>query len=245
MIKQIQNIGLLAIALGLMTSNVTGSAINDPVKEVKDPGKKGWISLFDGKKLNGWHRFNNPGVDVTNWTVEDGALVCLGSKGISGSGDIVTDQVFEDFELTWEWKVDKGSNSGVFYHVVEGPKYKRASHHAPEYQIIDDIGFPAKLEEWQKTGADYAMYTPNDKKELKPVGEWNTSKIVFKKGKVEHWLNGKRIIKFRAWTPEWTKLKTEGKWKDYPAYGLEKKGAIGLQDHGDKTYFKNIMIREL
>ena len=89
------------------------------------------------------------------------------------------------------------------------------------------------------------MYVPNKKKKLKPVGEWNTSKIVFKNGHVEHWLNGKKIVKFQAWTPEWNKLKTEGKWKDYPAYGTEKVGSIGLQDHGDKTYYKNIMIREL
>lgn len=245
MLKQIKKIGLLGVALGLITSSTSGMAVNNMIKKSVAPNQKGWISLFDGKSLKGWHLFNKPGAEVANWTIEDGALVCLGFKGASGSGDLVTDQVFENFELAWEWKVNKGSNSGVFYHVVESKKYKRASEHAPEYQIIDDIGFPAKLEEWQKTGADYAMHIPNSKKELKPVGEWNTSKIVFKSGHVEHWLNGKRIIKFRAWTPEWNKLKTKGKWKDYPDYGTEKKGAIGLQDHGDKTYYRNIMIREL
>lgn len=245
MIKEIKSLGVFAIALTLINSNASATVANNPGKQSQTPPKKGWISLFDGRSLAGWHRYNHPGEKVTNWKVEDGALVCLGSNGTSGSGDIVSDQKFENFELSWEWKVDKGSNSGVFYHVVESPKYKRASEHAPEYQIIDDIGFPAKLEEWQKTGADYAMYLPNKKKKIKPVGEWNTSKIVFNAGHVEHWLNGKRIIKFQAWTPEWNKLKAEGKWKDYPAYGLEKTGSIGLQDHGDKTYYKNIMIREL
>jgi hypothetical protein len=177
--------------------------------------------------------------------VEDGALVCLGAtKGVSG-GDLVTNRQFENFELAWEWKIDKGSNSGVFYHVIESPKYKKPSETGPEYQLIDDVNFPARLEEWQKTGADYAMHVPNDKKKMKPLGEWNTSRIVFNQGQVEHWLNGEKIVRFQAWTPAWNQEKTQGKWKDYPDYGTAKSGPIVLQDHGNKAYFKNIRIREL
>jgi hypothetical protein len=89
------------------------------------------------------------------------------------------------------------------------------------------------------------MYTPSESKQLKPIGEWNTSRIIFKNGHVEHWLNDIRIIKFKAWNKDWTKRKTQGKWKDYPDYGMSAKGLIGLQDHGNKAYFKNIEIREL
>jgi len=89
------------------------------------------------------------------------------------------------------------------------------------------------------------MYSPNEKKVLKPIGEWNTSRIIFKNGRVEHWLNGNRIVKFKAWTKAWHKLRTEGKWKEYPDYGLSPEGKIGLQDHGNKAYFKNIQLREL
>ncbi len=214
-------------------------------KAEKNPDpRKEWISLFDGLSLNGWHHFNNT-KEIKNWKIENAALVCLGAKGPSGSGDIITDRSFRNFELKWEWKVDNGSNSGVFYHVVEDPKYKRAIETSPEYQIIDDVNFPAKLEDSQKAGADYAMYSPSDNKVLKPVGEWNTSRIIFKNGRVEHWLNGIRIIKFKAWTKAWQKLRSEGKWKEYSDYGLSPEGKIGLQDHGNKAYFKNIQIREL
>jgi hypothetical protein len=208
-----------------------------------DPGK-GWISLFDGKSLIGWHHFNNS-KEIQNWKIENGSLVCLGAKGPSGSGDIISDRSFRNFELRWEWKVDEGSNSGVFYHVVEDPKYKRAIETSPEYQIIDDINFPAKLESSQMAGADYGMYAPSGNKVLKPIGEWNRSRIIFKNGRVEHWLNDIRIVKFKAWTKEWHRLKSEGKWKEYPDYGLSSEGKIGLQDHGNKAYFRNIQIREL
>lgn len=203
-----------------------------------------WYSLFDGKSLKGWHLFNTTS-EIKTWKIEEGSLVCLGGKGPSGSGDIFTDQTYADFELRWEWKVNKGSNSGIFYHVIEDSKYKRAIETAPEYQIIDDINYPAKLEDSQKAGANYGMHTPAQSKQLKPIGEWNTSRLIFKKGRVEHWLNDIRIVNFRAWNKDWTKRKTEGKWKDYPDYGLSKVGRIGLQDHGNKAYFKNIEIREL
>lgn len=203
-----------------------------------------WISLFDGKSLAGWHGFNKTG-EVKNWAIEDGALVCLGAaKGDTG-GDIVSDKEFENFELTWDWKITKGGNSGVMYHVIENAKYEAPYETGPEYQVIDDIGFPGKLEEWQKAGADYAMNTANDKKKLKPVGDWNTSKILFNNGHVEHWLNGEKIVEFQAWTDAWHKEKKEGKWKAFPDYGLAKKGRIALQDHGNKVYFKDIRIRRL
>ena len=203
-----------------------------------------WVSLFDGKTFNGWHGYNKTG-SIPNWAIEDGAMVCLGAAADANGGDIVTDAAYENFELKWEWKITKGGNSGVMYHVLEGEKYAAPYQTGPEYQLIDDIGFPEKLEAWQKAGADYAMTIPNDKKKLKQVGEWNTSKIVFNKAHVEHWLNGEKILEFQAWDETWMNKKTTGKWKGYPDYGTAKKGLIALQDHGNKVYFKNIMIKVL
>jgi len=219
----------------------TGTAIMDSTERPKEQSE---VALFNGTNLDGWHAFNKPG-EIKNWVVVDSALVCLGAaKGDTG-GDIVTDTEYGNFELSWDWKVDKGSNSGVMYHVVEDKKYKAPYETGPEYQIIDDIGFPGKLEEWQKAGADYAMKLPNDKKKLQPVGSWNSSKIVFNNGHVEHWLNGEKIIDFEVGMEEWNKEKTTGKWKDYPDYAMAKRGRIALQDHGKKAYFKNIRIKEL
>jgi hypothetical protein len=241
-------IALLVMSTLSCNQNTNETGINDSIhsdttKNMKDDNGE-LTSLFDGKTFNGWHGYNKTG-EIKNWTIEEGALVCLGAaKGDTG-GDIVSDNEYENFELTWEWKIDKGGNSGVMYHVIESAKYKGPYETGPEYQLIDDTGYPGKLEEWQKTGADYAMNLANDKKKLKPTGEWNTSKIIFNKGHVEHWLNGEKIVEFQAWNEAWQKEKKEGKWKDYPDYGLAKRGKIALQDHGNKAYFKNIMIREL
>jgi hypothetical protein len=243
--RQLKTISALMVAMVLIfTQAFAKPAYNPEPPKSSHIKKTGWVSLFDGKSLNGWHNFNKKG-KVKNWTIIDGALVCLGATADATGGDLATDKQYANFELSWDWKIEKGSNSGVLYHAVENPRYKTTFETGPEYQIIDDNGWPDKLEEWQKTGADYAMHLPNDQKKLMPVGEWNTSKIIFNHGHVEHWLNGKKIIAFEAWTTDWKKKKTDGKWKDYPNYGLAKTGHIALQDHGHKAYFKNIRIREL
>ena len=131
------------------------------------------------------------------------------------------------------------------YGVVEDPKYKTAWMTGPEYQFIDDVGFPEKLEEWQKAAANYAMHVPNAQKQLKPVGEWNTTKIVVNGKHVEHWLNGKKVLEFERWNDEWKKLRDSGKWKEAPDYGSAATGHIVLQDHGSAFAFRNIKLRPL
>jgi hypothetical protein len=131
------------------------------------------------------------------------------------------------------------------YHVVEDKKYQAPYETGPEYQVIDDIDFPEKLEDWQKAGADYAIMATNDKKKLNPVGEWNSSKLVYNNGHVEHWLNGEKVLEFDRSSDTWKNMKATGKWKDYPDYAKAESGAIALQDHGNKVYFKNIRIKEL
>jgi hypothetical protein len=207
----------------------------------------GWQLLFDGRSLTGWHGYNKQ--SIAAWKVEGCTLKTTGTEGNYGSdkrADLVTDAEYTNFELAIDWKATKGGNSGVIYGVVEDPKYDAPWKTGPEYQFIDDIGFPDKLEPWQKAGANYAMHLPDDaKKVLKPVGEWNTTKIVVNGQHVEHWLNGKKILEFERWTPAWNALRDSGKWKEAPDYGKAKTGRIAIQDHGSIFWFKDVKIRPL
>lgn len=203
----------------------------------------GWQSLFDGKTTRGWHTYGAQ--KVRGWDVQNGELIALGQAGHEGTAnDIVTDREFENFELSLEWKIAPGGNSGIFFHVLERPEYETVYATGPEYQLIDDIGFPAQLEDWQKTAANYAMH-PAKKAAPKPVGEYNHTRLLVQNGHVEHWLNGAKVVEYQLWTPDWEERIAKGKWKDYPGYGRARRGRIGLQDHGNQIWFRNIKIREL
>ncbi len=203
---------------------------------------EGWVILFDGITTEGWRGFKMEGMPE-GWKVENGCLTTFTGEGEETRGDIITVNQYEDFELSLEWAISPGGNSGIFFHVVEGD-YPSAYATGPEYQLIDDTGFPEKLEEWQQTGANYAMH-PADKtkKKLMPVGEFNSSRIRVEKGHVTHWLNDEIVVEYNLWTDEWHKLAHEGKWKDYPDYGLARSGHIGLQDHGSIVKFRSIKLK--
>lgn len=207
-----------------------------------------WIYLFDGSNADGWRAYNGePGEGLPEgWVIEDETLKTLGKGGDIG-GDIVYEkEEFEEFELYLEWKLSPEGNSGVFYHVVEDEKYSAPYFVAPEYQIIDQVGFPTKLEPWQSIGGDYGMYDPQyNEADLKEIGEWNSTRIRFTKDKVTYWLNDEVTVEFEPWTEDWERRKSEGKWKDFPDYGTAKSGLIGLQDHGTFTWFRNIKIKKL
>ena len=211
-----------------------------PNKLSKTAQNKGWQLLFDGQTTKGWHAYNQKG--TTGWAAKDGELIALGQEG--GSHDIVSDEIFGDFDLSIEWKIAPGGNSGIFFNVVESPQYEAIYATGPEYQLVDDLGFPQKLEDWQKTAANYAMHPPM-KNALRPVGQYNLTRLIVQKGHVEHWLNGEKIVEYQLWSPEWENLVKAGKWKDYPMYGRAKRGHLALQDHGKQTWFKNIKIRAL
>ena len=245
--------GLLVGAVSTLAVVMAGGATAAPGASCEGvnnltPAEKaaGWELLFDGKSMRGWHGYN--GQSLKAWTIEDCALKTVGTEGNYGSdlrADLATDREFTSFEVSLDWKATKGGNSGLMYGVVEDKKYDAAWKTGPEYQFIDDVGFPEKLEEWQKAGANYAMHLPNAEKGLKPVGEWNNSRIVVNGSHVEHWLNGKKILEFERWTPEWQKLRDSGKWKEAPDYGRAKTGRIVLQDHGSVFWFRNIKVRPI
>lgn len=222
-------------------SIVSFSQKNDNVLSTAEK-KAGWKLLFDGTTTNGWRMYQNRATDC--WGVINGELYCKGDNKDKTKvrADIITTEQFQNFELSVDWKIAAEANSGIMYHVTE--QFEKPYLSGPEYQIIDDYGFPQKLEEWQKTGADYAMYLASSRP-THPVGKYNTSKIIVKGAHREYWLNNVKVVEFEAWTPDWEKRKAEGKWKIAPEYGIAKNGFICLQDHGGGVWFKNIKIRKL
>lgn len=230
-------VSLYAVIFSCSLSKEKGHKMN---ALTTDEANAGWELLFDGKNLNNWKKFN--GNEVTGWKIVNGELHNSGT-GSDHGGDIITKKEYENFELSLEWKVNSQSNSGVFYHVQEG-LVDAIYESGPEYQLLDDKGWPSPLHDNQYTGSNYAMQAPGNA-EVVPVGEWNRTRIVVKNPHVEHWLNGKKVVEYNLWSEEWKAQKEAGKWKDAPNYGMAKKGHIGLQDHGGLTMFRNIKIREL
>ena len=201
--------------------------------------KAGWKLLFDGKSKAGWRSYQHKESD--GWDIEEGAFHCK-KDGVQHRADLITNEEYADFEFAFDWKVSKSANSGLVYRANE--EHPNAYESGSEYQLIDDNGYTEKLEEWQKTGADYAMHAPSQLVS-KPQGEYNHSVIKAKGNHVEHWLNGVKVADFEIGTPEWFTLKEKSKWKDIKGWGQNKQGHICLQDHGGGIWFKNIKIRKL
>lgn len=228
----------------------------------------GWIYLFDGTSLDGWRAYNGDKMPP-GWTIVNNELTFDTELGLEqnykGGKDIIYGaEEFDNFELYVEWKLPKGGNSGIFYHLKENIENAGPPQIAPEYQLIDDenyasihdlteynksLGYtekPEELKPLQQTASDYAMHAADaEKKVLHPVGEWNNSKIVFTPQRVEHWLNGKMVVSFVPWTDEWNEKKNSGKWGLSEHYGKYKTGYIGFQDHSSPIWFRNIKIRKL
>lgn len=232
--------GLSAFFMILSVSCSPHTQESTDVEEV-EVIEKDWIILFDGNSAHGWRGFNKDGKLPAGWSIEDRSL-----KSIGTGGDIVYGaQEFENFELIVEWKISTAGNSGIFYHVQEGEQYHAPYQNAPEYQLLDDLGYPDPLEEWQKLASDYAMYPALATKPIKPAGEWNISKIIFTKEKVQYFLNGEKVVEFVPWSDDWHEKRLGGKWAEVEDYGKAKKGFIGLQEHPGSVWFRNIKIKEL
>lgn len=209
---------------------------------------EGWQLLFDGQTLTGWKRFNRDTIGPL-WSVQDGAILCDGKGLGEGSGEhggsLITNRQFGNFELVLDYKLSPGGNSGIIYHVVEDPKYKYDYETGPEFQLLDDGGWKGDLREEQKAGSNYDMYAAPANKKINPAGEWNTAKIIYNNGHVEHWLNGEKTVEFEEGSDDFMTRYNNSKWKDYPDWNKSRTGAIALQDHGAPVYFRNIRIKEL
>ena len=216
----------------------------------KKEKKEGWILLFDGESTEHWRGYGKEDFPK-GWIIEDGAIKCNGSgrgeAGAKDGGDIVSKKQYQNFELTLEWKISEGGNSGIFIlaQEVEGEPIYMSS---PEMQVLDNDKHPdAKLgkDGNRKAGSLYDLI-PAIPQNAKPVGQWNKVVITVYKGTVIHNQNGKNVVEYHLWTDEWKEMVKESKFKDWPNFlDPASKGYIGLQDHGDDVWYKNIKIKEL
>jgi hypothetical protein len=210
-------------------------------------GKDGWISLFDGKSLKGWHNY---GLKTINpiWTVQDGAIYCDPSKRVPGgkiSNDLVTDGSFENFHFKYDWKISPKGNSGLIFWVQEDTvKYRQTYHTGPEMQVLDNDGH-ADGKIIKHRAANLYDLIAGKEGVVKPVGEWNTAEIICNHGKMEFLLNGVSVLTTTYGDENWKQMVANSKFKQWPDFGTVFKGHFALQDHGNEVWYRRIMIKQL
>ena len=223
-------------------------AINALTSEEKT---QGWLLMFDGKTSEGWKGYNKPNFHA-GWIIENGTLKCQdsgrGEAGAANGGDIIyAKQKFSNFHLKIEWKISQGGNSGIFYlgKEVEGWEIYRT---APEMQILDNERHPdAKLgvDGNRMAGSLYDLI-PAKPQNTKPSGEWNHVHILCYQGTVVYSQNGANVVEYHLWTEDWKKMVANSKFKDWEWFvNQAKEGYIGLQDHGNDVWFRNIKLKTL
>jgi len=199
--------------------------------------KAGWKLLFDGQTTKGWHSYGKTTFPEKGWVVQDDTLhVIAGSK----AGDILSDETFSDFDLSWEWKIEKGGNNGVKYFVNE--ERRQAVGH--EYQMLDDVEGHDPGEK-HSTASFYDVLPPDPHKQLNPPGQWNLSRVLVQVNHVEHWLNGKKVLEYELGSLEVLAAVQKSKFRTIQGFGTKTKGHILLTYHNDAATFRNIKIRDL
>ena len=203
----------------------------------------GWILLFDGKTIDQWRGYKKPDMAGLRWKVEDGCLALPAGEGADtrGQRDIITTQEFDSFELTWDWRIGKGGNSGVKYFVTE----KNESAIGHEYQVIDGAHPDAGVRDGRRrTAAFYDVFAAPSAKPH-PSTSFNTGRVVVKGNHVEHWLNGAKVLEYERGSEAFRTLVAASKYKVWAAFGERPSGPILLQDHGNRVSFRSLKIREL
>jgi len=219
-----------------LDKTATPNTLTDKEKE------NGWQLLFDGVTAEGWHGYNM-NTFPSCWAIEEGTFT-MNSEGGGEDQDIITNKKYRNFAFFVEYKLTPSANSGVIFQIEEDTLYKYPYETGPEFQIIDQEGWPDPLEDWQISGANYAMYPPLVKP-YKPVGEWNQLFLVVNGNEVTQILNGKVVVKYTKNSEEWLKLRNSGKWTNFPDWGKFDEGYISLQNHGTRVWYRSIKLKEI
>ena len=218
---------------------------------------QGWKLLFDGKTLDGWRGLGRNDVPKEHWKIEEGTIRKLNSGLVASlpdgqpveGGDLMTTRAFDNYELYFEWKLTTAGNTGLKYNVSEEMSKASGSQYAAigfEYQLLDDkdTTYLGKLKPSQYTGCLYDMIAPKGAV-VRPLGEYNSSRILIDGNDVEHWLNGKKVVQFEFGSQRLDSLFKQSKYRDIPNFHKKRKGHIVLQNHKDDAWFRNIKIREI
>ena len=198
-----------------------------------------WTILFDGQSVTGMRGYKMDSFPWDSWVIKEGTLKTIpGSKGV----DIISTDIYKDFELELEWKLQSGGNSGIFYFATEDGNFIWQS--APEMQVLDNTAHPDRMRKVTSAGALYDLIAPKNEV-VKPLGQFNQVKIISKDNHIEHWLNGQKLLEYEYGSEEMKALIGQSKFKDMPYFAKASSGRVGLQgDHGE-VWYKNIRIRKL
>ena len=207
-----------------------------PVNSLTENEKAaGWKLLFNGRTIEGWRRYGSATEKITGWRIDNGTL--HKPAGVR-AGNIMTSESYEDFEFSWEWKLQERGNNGVKYFITE----ERGAAIGHEYQMIDDI---IVKDPYSSNASFYLLVKPVEDKPNKPMGEWNRSRILVRGNHCEHWLNGKKVLTYECGSPAIMNRVTKTKFRKYPGFGGKISGHILLTDHKDPCWYRNLKIRKL
>jgi len=220
----------------ILASQRGGAWADAPGSEAK--GDDGVVSLFDGKTLRGWTDVKgeppSPG-----WEVVDGAI----HRRAARAGHLISDRTFDNFDLRFEWKISPGGNSGIKYRTTY---VEKKGLYGCEFQLLDDDNHPNGKKATTRCGALYDLYAPDEsRKVLRPVGEYNEARVVARGSRIEHWINGQKILEVDTESDDWKERYAKSKFKTIKGFAAEKPGPIMLQDHNNEVWFRNITIRPL
>jgi hypothetical protein len=230
-------------AFALLGNLVFAQAPNTLTKKER---KEGWKLLFDGQTTKGWHTYLRDTVG-SKWQVQDGVLIFDPTQPANGGGDIVTNEVYENFELDLEWRISKGGNSGIIFDVQEDSKYNATYLTGPEMQVLDNKDASDNKKQNHLAGCLYDMAGDSTVSKPKPIGEWNEVRLIQNKGHLTFWLNGIKTFEGQMGSDEWNKMVAGSKFanKQFSDFAKVAKGHIALQQHPGSSGWRNIRILQL
>lgn len=240
-------LALITLLIGFTACSSQSSEMSKYSDRMDNENTNEWIVLFDGSNTDHWRSYNSDSFPEVGWSVQDDMLVFEPpvSDGAEGGHNLITKDKYENFHLQLDWRIEEGSNSGIFYGVLEQDGVD-IYWSGPEYQILDPDVFEEINDDTRKrvTGALYDLVEPNPKN-MNPIGEWNNTEIIVDGSTLIHRLNGETVVEVERWTPEWFEMIRNSKFANHNEFGNVREGHIGIQDHGGPVIIRNVRIKEL